>query len=247
MNIDTAIFCSQFSGWVYKDILQMTQQLDSSKVKYNKLKYFERDGAQAYGLQLESGKVVIGFRGTEPTVLSDIVADLKALPTSSDTIGMVHEGFREELDKIYYDIVNWIGSLRDKDMIVTGHSLGAAMATIFASRMHYLHSVNLSLYTFGSPRVGNREWAEQFKDINAYRFVNNNDIVCKVPPGIYYEHVGAICYIRYSGKITFNERYIDRLLDRIRSRFKCYLKFQLFNALFDHDITKYVYRIINRK
>ena len=36
MNMDTAIFCSKFSGWVYKDILEMTHQLELAEVKYNK-------------------------------------------------------------------------------------------------------------------------------------------------------------------------------------------------------------------
>ena len=58
------------------------------------------------------------------------------------------------------------------------HSLGAALATICASRLD-AHE----LYTFGSPRVGNRAFVKEMKNdgIQHYRFVNNNDIVTGVP------------------------------------------------------------------
>ena len=53
-------------------------------------------------------------------------------------------------------------------------------------------------YIFGSPRVGNEEFVEDFnnKIPNAYRVVHNNDIVTSVPPKVFnYAHINqGICY-----------------------------------------------------
>jgi predicted lipase len=49
--------------------------------------------------------------------------------------------------------------------LVTGHSLGAAIATLTAAHLLADFNVNpasVSLYTFGSPRVGDRAFADWF-------------------------------------------------------------------------------------
>ena len=70
---------------------------------------------------------------------------------------------------------------------ISGHSLGAALATLTADRFPKVRS----LYTFGSPRVGDREFAENFT-VEAHRFVNGNDIISRLPPEGLYHHVGQI-------------------------------------------------------
>jgi hypothetical protein len=61
----------------------------------------------------------------------------------------------------------------------TGHSLGAALATIAADR--YGKDAARGLYTFGSPRVGDQTFASQFA-IPCFRFVNDVDFVPHLPP-----------------------------------------------------------------
>jgi hypothetical protein len=68
---------------------------------------------------------------------------------------------------------------------VTGHSLGAALATLVAAHICHkkLSTEPPILYTFASPRVGN----EHFKDYistnlhDAYRVINSEDIISAVP------------------------------------------------------------------
>lgn len=67
----------------------------------------------------------------------------------------------------------------------TGHSMGAALATICALELrtvHRLHDVHL--VTFGSPRVGNAVFSAWFerKVASHWRFTHNRDIVPSVPP-----------------------------------------------------------------
>jgi hypothetical protein len=72
--------------------------------------------------------------------------------------------------------------------------MGAAMATLAAS----LHPPK-ALYTFGSPRVGNPDFAASLPPVKVYRVVHPTDMVQALPPSIpttVYRHVGEIHAIR---------------------------------------------------
>ena len=97
---------------------------------YSIVQFFDINGAQAY--LLTNGTItVLSFRGTEVTQKSDVLADLKAGKNLEACGGKVHVGFRGEINKLWPSIS---AALADKpgNVYVTGHSLGAAMATIAA-------------------------------------------------------------------------------------------------------------------
>ena len=98
---------------------------------------------------------VLAFRGTEPTQMSDVQADLKAWKSKSKTDGKVHDGFYDEINKVWKEILPLIKN--NKPLYICGHSLGGAMATIAASR---LEEQTEALYTFGSPRVGYKKFVD---------------------------------------------------------------------------------------
>ncbi|KAJ0236747.1 Phospholipase A1-Ibeta2 [Hirschfeldia incana] len=68
---------------------------------------------------------------------------------------------------------------------VTGHSLGAAIALLAADDIakRVLHAPPVSVFSFGGPRVGNREFADRLesKGVRVLRVVNSQDVVTKVP------------------------------------------------------------------
>lgn len=241
IDYNTARVCAELSEECYYGPEKFKRYLFERVIMHTELRYFDVDGAQAYGIVMPDFTMIV-FRGTQPTEFSDIVADIKAWPSESETIGNVHSGFKGELDKIYPEITRWMGSVKNKKLVITGHSLGAGMATLFATR-EYQRGANVSLYTFGSPRVGNDEWAEQFANIEAYRFVNNNDIVCTVPPFGYYTHVGELHYMSYTGKIMLGTTWYQRLHDKIRGRFRAWRKRQLFSGIYDHLGMRYIKKI----
>jgi predicted lipase len=80
--------------------------------------------------------------------------------------------------------------------IVAGHSLGAALATLFVMENDARRKFDInSLCTFASPRVGNLQFVHLFNQlpIISWRIVNKKDVVPKLPPRIPifldYEHV----------------------------------------------------------
>lgn len=85
------------------------------------------------------------------------------------------------------------------ELLILGHSLGAAYATICQSKYlrhswGYHHS---SCIVTGSPRIYTKEYSCFSCNENVTRVENGNDIVCKIPPPWYrgYQHVGKSVHI----------------------------------------------------
>lgn len=78
------------------------------------------------------------------------------------------------------------GDKKDKKIYVTGHSLGAAIATLSTLHIAENHFAP-TLYAFASPRVGNLEFAKRFSDTEIYsqtfRIANCEDLVNSLPTG----------------------------------------------------------------
>ena len=80
--------------------------------------------------------------------------------------------------------------------VVTGHSLGSALATLFVMENDEKKKFDVTTCcTFASPRVGNKQFSLRFDrlPITSWRIVNSRDVVPKVPlpipPLFNYRHV----------------------------------------------------------
>lgn len=213
------------------------------KYFYNVDDYEELDvnGTQALCFKTTAHEYVIAFRGTDD--FQSVITDAKTWRVDSETVGQVHAGFKEYLDVIYGTLKKWLEHHivleQQYKVILTGHSLGAAAATIMTARLKQL-GYNVALYTYGSPRVGNKDFSEQFNNIECYRFVNNNDIVCSIPFSFigWYKHVGELYYLNYNGEIV-QWGFSQRILDQIRGRLRALQKLQLFDGTYDHGLSLY--------
>ena len=85
---------------------------------------------------------------------------------------------------------------RDRPTVVTGHSLGSALATLFVLENSVKNKFDISLIsTLASPKVGNLEFKHVFAalPLTSWRIFNVRDVVPKVPPTIPfildYEHI----------------------------------------------------------
>ena len=223
--------------------------LDDAMKQYADLGYtghtfFDIDGAQCHAVWNDD-EYALCFRGTEPSEIGDIIADLNAIPRGAMTHGLVHSGFMGELDKLWQNVTEHHGKHKDKKFYITGHSLGAAMATIATSRFEEFTKVE-SLFTFGSPRAGTRSFVKNIKTPH-FRFVNNNDIVTSVPPAfMFYRHHGDLTYINHYGNIRKLTLW-QRIKDKWRGRWRAFQKRQPFDGAYDHGMGYYVKHIEKNK
>jgi triacylglycerol lipase len=138
---------------------------------------------------------VLVFRGTN--ALRDWLTNLNGTPVSWPGGGVVHEGFRNALDLVWDDVSKCLDSV-ECPIYYTGHSLGAALAALAASRR-----TPRALYTFGSPLTGDKEFASTLSGTGVYRVVNNRDAVTTVPPHGF-DHLGELHYITHDGGMLVN-------------------------------------------
>ena len=231
---------AMLSAIAYKDI-DPSIQANLKQLGYNTIEFLDIDGAQAYMLANDT-LVTLVFRGTEPGEPSDLIADAKTWKSKSKVAGKVHDGFYDEVEKLWEKIEEFTNNHKAKECTVTGHSLGAAMATICAARLQDDFE-NISLYTYGSPRVGNKEFINTLK-IKHHRWVNNNDTVTRVPPALFgFRHYGELKYLNFYGNVRNGLSTWQRFKDRMRGRLKAWSKLQFFDGVYDHSIDAYAKKI----
>ena len=182
---------------------------------------------------------VAAFRGTDKDDPTDLTDDANFTLQDWPQGGHVHRGFAGALAEITPDLTLPGSGWR---LLITGHSLGAALATLLASQ----HQPT-ALYTFGSPRVGDTRFVETLQSVDNHRCVDCCDIVTRVPlPVMGYDHVGVPEYIDRNGAITLNPPKETIVQDRFDAVEEFLLKyaFQVGNVgareLADHAPINYV-------
>jgi triacylglycerol lipase len=158
-----------------------------------------------FGFVLSSKKHnIIVFRGTQRTI--EWVLNINAVYATkeskvfSKSYGTIHPGFSTIYSNIAAQTLEIAKKLNPSvPCYLSGHSLGAAIATLAAIDI----AVNIprlqkqvQLYTYASPRVGDRTFAREHNRVvpNSYRVVNLADAITLVPFTVFfkteYVHVG---------------------------------------------------------
>jgi len=152
---------------------------------------------------------ILAFRGTEADDPDNLLSDADILlthepdyrPAPDDAVPalghlafishlfsepvLVHRGFQSALNQVWPSVHGLVTNYRrqhpNSEICFTGHSLGGALAVLAFSRFA---DADISLYTFGCPRVGDASFRDRVLSNPArgiYRYVNYNDAVTHVP------------------------------------------------------------------
>lgn len=149
--------------------------------------------------------VVVAHQGTDPHQLLSIANDIKFKQVGANTTlfpqagsGVkLHSGFQETqgrtADLVLSTVQSSLQSNGFKTVLVTGHSLGAAVASLDAAmlRMALPSDVDVNAVVFGLPRVGNSDWADLVNQLmpEFAHITNQHDPVPDVPPhALAFEH-----------------------------------------------------------
>jgi hypothetical protein len=144
------------------------------------------------------GTDIIVFRGSVDFV--DWLADFDALPHKHPRLGWCHAGFLRYMDLVFENIMAVVG----KEIIVTGHSLGAARASILAGLLIDHGSALKARVVFGEPRPAFRQLATiiQQSGCESRSYRNGADPVTQVPisfdPLLPYRHPSPLIDINVS-------------------------------------------------
>ena len=124
---------------------------------------------------------ILAFCGSNDA--TDWRINIQTFQTNFYGNGSVHRGFRQAFNSIRDELLAEIDGLQGT-LFITGHSLGAALATLAVSYFREYGIEYDSCYTFGSPRVGDKGFARPLQTGNIFRLVNACDIVTTLPVSV---------------------------------------------------------------
>ena len=197
---------------------------------------------------------IVAFRGTRE-IIDWQISNIKLFPVNLKNCGFegrkikVHFGFQKAL--YYYDkttnqpsIDSLFEHIDDNNLLngqrkilITGHSLGGAIATLFAVKLRFkcndIMINNLeNIVLFGSPSVGFKKFKDFYGELNdkTVRIINGSDIVPFTPP-LFYLHIGKSVWF-HNKKMFNNTSWLLRLLYSLKLPINKFSK--------DHSMTEYI-------
>lgn len=194
LDLDIAVLLADASAMAYKPTIAIKAWAKNNGLNTH-FSSFDEDNIQ--GFWCAAGDVaLLCFRGTSNP--GQWIRDLRLFPVEHPW-GRVHAGFKGGVDIAEPHIHAFEQVAKNaKHVWVTGHSLGGALAVLAAARLRQ-HGLNPFTYTYGQPRPGLSGFRDRFESEmpdRLIRFVNQSDIVPRVPPGLIYSHIGIVKTIK---------------------------------------------------
>ncbi len=264
-SFKNALALAKASRLAYYTDAAFVNQVARENFKFDHVYIFDREQIEAL-LLADREKIIVAFRGTDSLKnwMDNLDIDLVGGP-----FGRVHEGFSRGLSWVWREVQGVIQDLQVRQRIseanfqsicenavrppslwITGHSLGGALATLATAKLREKDRPVSGLYTFGSPRVGDREFERNFNTnllSKTYRFVNRNDLVTRIPlRSLFYSHVGQLVYFDYQDVAHNDPSFWYRFLDGIRVRIEDLLDLDL-STLENHELVGYLRALRNNQ
>lgn len=214
---DNALWLMEFSRLIYRQENDEVDRPAGYKTRnsflqphgWNEAEFFNTGDTQAGWFVNPVLKcAVLVFRGT--LGIADTITDLEFDQVTWSGPGKVHVGFNNALADVWDDVLSKLIACQ-YPVFFTGHSLGAALATLAAARCLQSRIIGgaqpAAIYTFGSPRVGGPGFHEAFGNLFHCRVVNDEDIIPTLPPKKPdlilppYHHVGQMHRLEKGGHL----------------------------------------------
>jgi predicted lipase len=191
------------------------------------VKWIEHKKSDTQGFVATRNKsIYVVWRGSESKKDFQNDASIDKVPFLNEG-EKVHIGFKYCWESVVGDTYDAIDTAienlqgKTKDIVVCGHSLGGAVATLYAHsiKKHY-PDYNIKSVTIGSPRVGNKTFKDNYdlSDIDTLRIVHNNDLVTHTPYIKFY-HVNYQLRLDNNGNVLKRDKSLDALWLYIRALF----------------------------
>lgn len=119
---------------------------------------------------------VVAFRGS--ATIEDWVRNFDPLETYHEGLGWIADGFVRGINAPFANLASIVGS----NWICTGHSRGAAEATLYAAMMALVGRPPMLLMPLAPPRTGGETLRGVLAPIKTRAYANKRDPVLDVPP-----------------------------------------------------------------
>ncbi len=173
---------AEFSENVYKD-KKTIKALYKNKMKkvlvFNTSKKFKVQFMVL--IKEKNGRNIqyVAIRGTDN--MRNVGIDLMGRLVKAKKLGIrLHRGFKLSSEAVYRQLKNLVN--RRDPIIITGHSLGGAIAFILGMYLQKDGYPVREVVTFGQPRVFGKKGIKKYHNFRLYRVVNRDDIVTRIPP-----------------------------------------------------------------
>lgn len=200
-------------------------------------------GARAFVQRDDSAKVQwIAFRGTAS--LDDIQLDAKYSQARDTSLRMTfHSGFASGAEDVLPGILPHLNPAYRT--LITGHSLGGALAAIAALRLD-AQGFKVKAITFGQPKVTNEAGAKRAAHVDLVRFIHGQDIVALVPPVDWRPGKDLGSYAHFGREIALNDQGFECLQEHYAKRFdpSSWWDQAQRKAVEDHSMAKYKARLV---
>ena len=175
---------------LYTNVRRVTPIINDAKGTYGFVGYSTNDN-----------EIVVAFRGSVDIENWITNIDFKMTPYKAINGAQVHEGFYSAYTAVSAKVISAVKTLitiyPTARILITGHSLGGALATFAAVdiRTSISPSTTVNMYTFGSPRTGNQAFTDYVFGLlgtqGYQRLTHYNDVVPHLPPTEFgFNHAG---------------------------------------------------------
>jgi len=233
MTKEQVLYRAELADKVYSE----AKNINFRSLGLDLVKWIEHKGSDTQGfIAIDSNDVVyLVWRGSSSKKDFQNDASVQKFPFIEPG-EKIHIGFKsswESVKELVYKTL--MGLERIESIVICGHSLGGAVATLSAYAIHKELGIDrIECCTIGSPRVGNKKFKENYDStpIKTLRIVHHNDVVTRSPK-IGYHHVNHELRIDDEGNVIIPKYDLKRILRFIKSVITL-------NTVKDHMTDKYL-------
>jgi predicted lipase len=225
-----------------RPLLQLCLRSSSKAYIPNQPEEYTRGGSTVCIYESDPSNIMVAFRGTEPCSPTDWMSALNFNSIYVRNTGYMHAGIYQSLALVEEHVVATINKYmssssssstssssgeKHKKVTVTGHSMGGAMACMFAAM--YPDIVHTCV-TFASPCVCDKSWKDYMESsgVTMWRVENDKDLIPHLIINYAFVPVGKLVFLQDNGNIT-----------TVRDKTSLVLGLDVIECISDHTVRAY--------
>lgn len=151
-----------------------------SELKYKSIQFHIYQSKQTQILVIRGTDTRYGYAET----LSDLLVSFRFIPTLISEGLYCHHGYSYVGQRIVEQLRKNNLIDKNKKLIITGHSLGGAIAKFISVHMEQ----DIDLYTFGAPQVAQQNYYSYRYQVDEHHYMNKHDWLCSFPSHLYNDY-----------------------------------------------------------